>query len=135
MRAASGGARTHNLWLRRPTLYPVELRTRSVRDPKVVCAKGQTALLTLPPYSGNFRTGSSIAFCPSQSDTRRARNNSCTGRIRFRDQTAYIRKFAAGFRPGEAEFLGQGDKGVQLTKLHSAYRGKYKQHPNKVFPR
>jgi hypothetical protein len=27
---ASGGGRTHNLWLRRPTLYPVELRTRSV---------------------------------------------------------------------------------------------------------
>ena len=27
---ASGGARTHNLWLRRPTLYPVELRMRQV---------------------------------------------------------------------------------------------------------
>jgi hypothetical protein len=27
---ASGGARTHNLWLRRPTLYPVELRTQQV---------------------------------------------------------------------------------------------------------
>jgi hypothetical protein len=26
---ASGGGRTHNLWLRRPTLYPIELRTRS----------------------------------------------------------------------------------------------------------
>jgi hypothetical protein len=25
---ASGGGRTHNLWLRRPTLYPVELRMR-----------------------------------------------------------------------------------------------------------
>ena len=28
--SASGGARTHNLWLRRPTLYPVELRMRQV---------------------------------------------------------------------------------------------------------
>jgi hypothetical protein len=28
---ASGGARTHNLRLRRPTLYPVELRTRIAR--------------------------------------------------------------------------------------------------------
>jgi hypothetical protein len=28
---ASGGARTHNLRLRRPTLYPVELRTRVAR--------------------------------------------------------------------------------------------------------
>jgi hypothetical protein len=27
---ASGGGRTHNLWLRRPTLYPIELRTRRV---------------------------------------------------------------------------------------------------------
>ena len=26
--AAPGGGRTHNLWLRRPTLYPVELRAR-----------------------------------------------------------------------------------------------------------
>ena len=25
---APGGGRTHNLWLRRPTLYPVELRAR-----------------------------------------------------------------------------------------------------------
>src|SRR5216117_1589236 len=24
-----GGGRTHNLWLRRPTLYPVELRART----------------------------------------------------------------------------------------------------------
>ena len=30
---APGGGRTHNLWLRRPTLYPVELRARkSVQD-------------------------------------------------------------------------------------------------------
>jgi hypothetical protein len=29
--SASGGARTHNLRLRRPTLYPVELRTRIAR--------------------------------------------------------------------------------------------------------
>jgi hypothetical protein len=27
---ASGGARTHNLRLRRPTLYPVELRMRQI---------------------------------------------------------------------------------------------------------
>ena len=27
---APGGGRTHNLWLRRPTLYPVELRMRQV---------------------------------------------------------------------------------------------------------
>src|SRR5215510_3589759 len=27
--AAPGGGRTHNLWLRRPTLYPVELRART----------------------------------------------------------------------------------------------------------
>src|SRR5262249_31458364 len=26
---APGGGRTHNLWLRRPTLYPVELRART----------------------------------------------------------------------------------------------------------
>src|ERR1700736_6568943 len=26
---ASGGGRTHNLWLRRPTLNPIELRTQS----------------------------------------------------------------------------------------------------------
>ena len=26
--SAPGGGRTHNLWLRRPTLYPVELRAR-----------------------------------------------------------------------------------------------------------
>ena len=25
---APGGGRTHNLWLRRPTLYPVELRAQ-----------------------------------------------------------------------------------------------------------
>ncbi len=25
---APGGGRTHNLWLRRPTLYPIELRAR-----------------------------------------------------------------------------------------------------------
>jgi hypothetical protein len=31
---ASGGGRTHNLWLRRPTLYPIELRTRSV--PRII---------------------------------------------------------------------------------------------------
>ena len=31
MSPASGGARTHNLRLRRPTLYPVELRTRIAR--------------------------------------------------------------------------------------------------------
>src|SRR5436305_14423847 len=28
---APGGGRTHSLWLRRPTLYPVELRARSQR--------------------------------------------------------------------------------------------------------
>jgi hypothetical protein len=27
-KTAPGGGRTHNLWLRRPTLYPVELRAR-----------------------------------------------------------------------------------------------------------
>ncbi len=27
--SAPGGGRTHNLWLRRPTLYPVELRART----------------------------------------------------------------------------------------------------------
>src|SRR5207244_3256587 len=26
--SAPGGGRTHNLWLRRPTLYPIELRAR-----------------------------------------------------------------------------------------------------------
>src|SRR5262249_27771989 len=29
---APGGARTHNLWLRRPTLYPVELRAQRERQ-------------------------------------------------------------------------------------------------------
>jgi hypothetical protein len=29
---APGGGRTHNLWLRRPTLYPVELRAREDSD-------------------------------------------------------------------------------------------------------
>ena len=29
---APGGDRTHNLWLRRPTLYPVELRTQRERE-------------------------------------------------------------------------------------------------------
>src|SRR4029077_17485459 len=29
---APGGGRTHNLWLRRPTLYPVELRAQSERE-------------------------------------------------------------------------------------------------------
>ncbi len=28
LRCAPGGGRTHNLWLRRPTLYPIELRAR-----------------------------------------------------------------------------------------------------------
>jgi|KBSMisStaDraftv2_1062788.scaffolds.fasta_scaffold168897_3 hypothetical protein len=29
---APGGGRTHNLWLRRPTLYPVELRAQRERE-------------------------------------------------------------------------------------------------------
>ena len=29
---APGGGRTHNLWLRRPTLYPVELRAQSEQE-------------------------------------------------------------------------------------------------------
>jgi hypothetical protein len=29
LETAPGGGRTHNLWLRRPTLYPVELRAHN----------------------------------------------------------------------------------------------------------
>ncbi|SVC70657.1 uncharacterized protein METZ01_LOCUS323511 [marine metagenome] len=29
-----GGGRTHNLWLRRPALYPIELRARQVKTGK-----------------------------------------------------------------------------------------------------
>ena len=29
---APGGGRTHNLWLRRPTLYPIELQARRERQ-------------------------------------------------------------------------------------------------------
>jgi hypothetical protein len=34
---ASGGARTHNLRLRRPTLYPIELRTPIDRMVNLLC--------------------------------------------------------------------------------------------------
>ena len=39
-RRAPGGGRTHNLWLRRPTLYPVELRVR-VRSAESVVGAGR----------------------------------------------------------------------------------------------
>src|SRR5947207_788261 len=36
LKNAPGGGRTHNLWLRRPTLYPVELRARVLPKTGVV---------------------------------------------------------------------------------------------------
>jgi hypothetical protein len=49
---ASGGARTHNLRLRRPTLYPVELRTRIARMVSRLLGGVKHSRQELRPYVG-----------------------------------------------------------------------------------
>jgi hypothetical protein len=60
---ASGGGRTHNLWLRRPTLYPIELRTRKIRkDRSARCRRRQMSV-----SARCERWFSYVQICPSHS--------------------------------------------------------------------
>ncbi len=58
MDGALGGSRTHDLWLRRPTLYPTELRAHRIdlaicrlREPANI--QGCQVVITLSGYCGS----------------------------------------------------------------------------------
>jgi hypothetical protein len=72
-KTASGGARTHNLRLRRPTLYPIELRTRnaSIVNPLLAGVKHLDGAKLVPSPEPNEIVGGSFFPLARSSDHRR----------------------------------------------------------------
>lgn len=66
-KTAPGGGRTHNLRLRRPALYPIELRVLNDEESQAGDRKNQTTNTILFFPWGQSRSGMTIAFLESLS--------------------------------------------------------------------
>ncbi len=99
-RNASGGGRTHNLWLRRPTLYPIELRVRNRRGTLAETERYLNGSLPAPQPRTTFSAGQpflSITHVRANAATRhQARHRAAhPGARRPRSTLAQFRRLAA----------------------------------------